>query len=70
MKIEILGYLADPNSVQNAQDKQRKSLLKQRLKGIGLLIVGLIALFTPEAIAASFFALPFGLLYTLATEEI
>jgi polyferredoxin len=70
MRVELLGYLADPNSVQNAQDKQKTSLLKQRLKGVGLLIVGFIALFTPEAVAASFFALPFGLLYTLASEEI
>lgn len=73
MRIEVLGYMDDPYRAarEEQQTRHKRIMIKQRIKGFAMLLIGIVApIIHTEGITASFFFLPFGLLYTLSNYEI
>lgn len=66
MRVQLLGYLADPTTTVRTEIKRPERtdtyFIRQKLMGFAMLITGIVApIVASEGVTASLFCIPFGL---------
>lgn len=64
MRVQLLGYLADPTTTARTETERPDSMyyIRQKLMGLAMLITGIAApIVSTEGVTASIFCIPFGL---------
>ena len=76
MKVELIGYLADPYEEARRKHERKirkenfKYFLKQKLIGLLMVTIGIVAvIITAEGITATMFLVPFGLAMVFNSEK-